>query len=149
MSFWKAGDGHFLRVVAGSVLQLLMEADVEGLIGAGRQDRADRLNWRNGFRDRTLDTRLGSLSLKISELRPAATSRPLLEARKTTKRNHPGRLDRRVVYASGRRDRAGDGIFPHLEEPGLETVQGNDERVKPSSNGRLNGENVQASPLGL
>ena len=50
----KAGDGDFLRAVAESVLQLLMEADVEGLIGAGRHERAaDRLNWRNGYRDRT------------------------------------------------------------------------------------------------
>ena len=46
----KAGDGDFLRAVAESVLQLLMEADVEGLIGAGRHERAaDRLNWRNTF----------------------------------------------------------------------------------------------------
>jgi transposase-like protein len=66
----KAGDGDFLRAVAESVLQLLMEADVEGLIGAGRHERAaDRLNWRNGYRDRTLDTRLGSLNLKIPKLR--------------------------------------------------------------------------------
>src|ERR1700692_2014981 len=66
----KAGDGDFLRAVAESVLQLLMEADVEGLIGAGRHERAsDRLNWRNGYRDRTLDTRLGSLNLQIPKLR--------------------------------------------------------------------------------
>jgi hypothetical protein len=32
----KAGDGDFLRSVAEAVLQMLMEADVEGLIGAGR-----------------------------------------------------------------------------------------------------------------
>src|SRR5215467_5661913 len=32
----KAGEGDFLRAVAEAVLQLLMEADVEGLIGAGR-----------------------------------------------------------------------------------------------------------------
>jgi putative transposase len=32
----KAGDGDFLRAVAETVLQLLMETDVEGLIGAGR-----------------------------------------------------------------------------------------------------------------
>jgi hypothetical protein len=31
----KAGDGDFLRTVAEAVLQLLMEADVEGLVGAG------------------------------------------------------------------------------------------------------------------
>ena len=40
-------DGDFLRSVAEAVLQLLMEADVEGLIGAGRHERsADRLNYR-------------------------------------------------------------------------------------------------------
>ncbi len=36
----KAGDGDFLRSVAEAVLQLLMEADVEGLIGAGRYERS-------------------------------------------------------------------------------------------------------------
>jgi hypothetical protein len=29
----KAGDGDFLRAVAEAVLQLLMESDVEGMIG--------------------------------------------------------------------------------------------------------------------
>jgi transposase-like protein len=41
----KSEDGDFLRSVAEAVLQLLMEADVEGLIGAARHERsADRLN---------------------------------------------------------------------------------------------------------
>jgi hypothetical protein len=66
----KAEDGDFLRSVAEAVLQLLMEADLEGLIGAGRHERSpERLNYRNGFRDRTLDTRLGSLQLRIPKLR--------------------------------------------------------------------------------
>ena len=83
----KAGDGDFLRAVAESVLQLLMEADVEGLIGAGRHERAaDRLNWRNGYRDRPLDTRLGSLNLKIPKLRAGSDFPPFLEARKTTEK---------------------------------------------------------------
>ena len=52
----KAGDGDFLRSVAEAVLQLLMETDVEGVIGAGRHERSpERLNYRNGYRDRTLD----------------------------------------------------------------------------------------------
>src|SRR5215831_11064698 len=43
----KSGQADFLRAVAESVLQILMEADVEGLIGAGRHERAgDRLNYR-------------------------------------------------------------------------------------------------------
>ena len=35
----KAGDGDFLRSVAEAVVQLLIETDVEGLIGAGRHER--------------------------------------------------------------------------------------------------------------
>jgi putative transposase len=70
----KSGESDFLRAVAEAVLQILMEADVEGLIGAGRHERSvDRLNYRNGPRDRSLETRLGTLSLRIPKLsrRPA------------------------------------------------------------------------------
>jgi putative transposase len=66
------------------VLQILMEADVEGLIGAGRHERTgDRLNYRNGYRDRSLDTRLGPLSLRIPKLRQGSYFPPFLEPRKT------------------------------------------------------------------
>jgi len=69
----KAGEGDFLRAVAEAVLQLLMETDVEGLIGAGRYERnGERTTWRNGYRDRSLDTRLGAVQLH-PEI--AATSR--------------------------------------------------------------------------
>ena len=36
----KADDGNFLRSLAETVLQILMEADVEGIIGAGRYERS-------------------------------------------------------------------------------------------------------------
>lgn len=46
----KTGDGDFLRSVAESVLQIIMEADVDGLIGAGRHERSgERSTWRNGY----------------------------------------------------------------------------------------------------
>src|SRR5262249_12574234 len=83
----KSGDGDFLRAVAEAVLQILMEADVEGLIGAGRHERsADRLNYRNGYRERSLDTRLGSLSLRIPKLRQGSYFPPFLEPRKTAEK---------------------------------------------------------------
>jgi putative transposase len=83
----KAGDGDFLRAVAEAVLQLPMEADVEGLIGAGRHERsAERLNWRNGYRERTLDTRLGALQLRIPKLRQGSYFPPFLEPRKTSEK---------------------------------------------------------------
>lgn len=83
----KAGDSDFLRAVAEAVLQLLMEADVEGLIGVGRHERSpDRLNWRNGYRDRTLDTRLGSLQLRVPKLRQGSYFPPFLEPRRMTEK---------------------------------------------------------------
>jgi putative transposase len=79
----KSEDGDFLRSVAEAVLQLLMEADVEGLIGAARHERSvDRLNYRNGYRDRTFETRLGPLSLRIPKLRQGSYFPPFLEPRK-------------------------------------------------------------------
>jgi len=83
----KAGDGDFLRSVAEAVLQMLMEADVDGLIGAGRYERSgERTTWRNGHRDRVLDTRLGSLQLRIPKLRQGSYFPPFLEARKVSEK---------------------------------------------------------------
>src|ERR687886_538771 len=83
----KAGDGDFLRAVAEAVLQLLMGADAEGLIGAGRHERsAERLNYRNGYRDRALDTRLGTLQLRVPKLRQGSYFPPFLEPRKVSEK---------------------------------------------------------------
>jgi putative transposase len=83
----KHDDGDFLRAVAEAVLQLLMETDVEGVIGAGRHERADgRTNWRNGYRDRALDTRLGTLNLRIPKLRQGSYFPGFLEPRRTSEK---------------------------------------------------------------
>src|SRR6201981_3054783 len=83
----KAGEGDFLRAVAEAVLQLLMETDVEGLIGAGRYERSgERTTWRNGHRERILDTRLGALQLRIPRLRQGSYFPPFLEARKSSEK---------------------------------------------------------------
>ena len=69
----KAGDGDFLRGVAEAVVRLLMETDVDRLIGAGRHERTpERSTYRNGHCDRTLDTRLGNLQLRIPKLRQSS-----------------------------------------------------------------------------
>src|SRR6476646_12121346 len=65
----KSGESDFLRAVAEAVLQILMEADVQGLnrrrparTHRGSAQLPERL-WRRG-----LDTRLGSLQLGIPKL---------------------------------------------------------------------------------
>lgn len=84
----KAGGDDFLRSVAEAVLQLLMEADVEGVIGAARHERtAERATYRNGYRERALDTRLGTLQLRIPKLRAGPSYfPPFLEPRKTSEK---------------------------------------------------------------
>jgi putative transposase len=83
----KAGGDDFLRSVAEAVVQLLMETDVDGLIGAGRHERSgERTTYRNGYRDRTLDTRLGTLQLRIPKLRQGSYFPPFLEPRQTTEK---------------------------------------------------------------
>ena len=70
-----------------ALVQLLMETDVDGLIGAGRHERTpERSTYRNGYRERALDTRLGSLQLRIPKLRQGSYFPPFLDARKTSEK---------------------------------------------------------------
>ena len=63
----KADDSNFLKTFAETVLQLIMQVDVEDLIRAGAaQPAPDPIG---GYRERPLETRLGTLNLKISKLR--------------------------------------------------------------------------------
>ena len=116
-------------------MQLLMESDVEGLIGAGRYERSGgRITWRNGYRDRTLDTRLGALQLRIPKLRQAcpresggqllpAVPRSPQELGEGADRGHPGGVDRRRVDPPGGRSGAGDGAVGDQQVAGFQAVQ--------------------------
>src|SRR3954465_6353202 len=105
----KAGDGDFLRSVAEAVVQLLMETDVEGLIGAGRHERSgERTTYRNGYRDRTLDTRLGALQLRIPKLRQGSYFPPFLEPRKTSEKALVAVI--REAWIGGGSTRRGDDL---------------------------------------
>ncbi len=65
---------------------------MQGRIGAGRHERNDdRTNQRNGYRDRTLNTRLGSLQLvdrmrSTPKLHQGSYFPPFREARKTSEK---------------------------------------------------------------
>jgi len=59
--------------------------DVDGLIGAGRHEHSgEHTTWRNGYRERALDTRLGTLNLRVPKLRQGSYFPSFLEARKTS-----------------------------------------------------------------
>ncbi|MBF0176953.1 MAG: IS256 family transposase [Magnetococcales bacterium] len=83
----KSGEPSFLRDLGEFVLQKLMEIEAEERCGAGRYDRSDeRSNYRNGYRDRLLETRLGTMELKVPKLRKGSYYPSFLEPRKTTEK---------------------------------------------------------------
>ena len=66
----KSADATFLREMIGFAAHRLMELDAEGACGAGHGERsADRVNQRNGYRERDWQTRVGTVELRIPKLR--------------------------------------------------------------------------------
>ena len=83
----KGADVDVLRQMVQFMAQRLMELDVEGRCGAGYDEKtAERLNSRNGYRDRTWDTRAGSVELKIPKLRQGSYLPEFLEPRRTAEK---------------------------------------------------------------
>jgi len=70
----KGADVDMLRQMVQFMAQRLMEIDVEGRCGAGLNEKsAERINSRNGYRDRTWETRAGTVELKIPKLRQGSS----------------------------------------------------------------------------
>jgi putative transposase len=66
----EAADTDLLREMVLGLVQALMSAEADAACGAGLGERsADRVNQRNGYRPRRLDTRVGTLELHIPKLR--------------------------------------------------------------------------------
>jgi transposase-like protein len=60
-----------------------MELEVEGLTGAGHGERsADRINHRNGYRNRVWETRAGTVELRLPKLRKGSYFPAFLELRR-------------------------------------------------------------------
>lgn len=83
----KASDTDFLREMIGFAADRLMALEVEALTGAGYGERsADRTNSRNGYRERTWETRAGTVPLRIPKLRKGSYLPAFLEPRRTAER---------------------------------------------------------------
>ena len=77
----------FLRETLMFMLQQLMEYEASGLCGAGRHERSEeRVNHRNGYRERVLETRLGTVDLRVPKLRRGSYFPGFLEPRRVTEK---------------------------------------------------------------
>ena len=79
----KSSDAELLREMVGFAAQRLMELEVEGLTGAAHGERSpERINHRNGYRDRVWETRAGAVELRIPKLRRSSYFPGFLEPRR-------------------------------------------------------------------
>jgi len=83
----KGADADLLRDMLQFVTQRLMDMDVESLCAAFYGERSpERLNSRNGYRERLWETRAGSVDLKIPKLRKGSYFPGFLEPRRTAEK---------------------------------------------------------------
>src|SRR5882757_2634150 len=79
----KTPDADLLREMIGFAAHRLMELEVEGLTGAAYGEKNhDRLVLRNGYRDRSWETRAGTVELRIPKLRMGSYFPAFLEPRR-------------------------------------------------------------------
>ncbi len=80
-------DKDFLKEALTLLINALMDAEVTSIIGAEKYERNDnRNNYRNGYRLREWDTRVGTLQLSIPKLRHGSYFPSLLEPRKMSEK---------------------------------------------------------------
>ncbi len=81
------GDVDFLRDGAQTLAQAVMDLEVSQQVGAEPYERtAARTGQRNGSRDRTWDTRVGTMDLKVPRVRDGRYYPSLLDPRKRAER---------------------------------------------------------------
>src|SRR6476469_9051006 len=125
----KAGveDADFLRDGMRVLAQELMEIELEQHVGAARHERtAERSGYRNGYRERTWDTRVGTIELQVPRVRDGSLFPSLLEPRRRAARasgRGPSGIRAGCVEAARGRAGSGAGHAGHQQEPGEPPVR--------------------------
>lgn len=77
------GDVDFLKESVRRLANAVMEAEVTAQVHAERHERSpDRTGQRNGYRERTWDTRVGTMELRVPRVRDGSYFPMLLEPRR-------------------------------------------------------------------
>ena len=81
------GDVDFLQEALMVLMNAILDAEVTARIGSERGERSpDRLTYRNGYRSRQWDTRVGTMELRIPKLREGSYFPSLLEPRRRSEK---------------------------------------------------------------
>lgn len=118
----KGGDSDLLREMIAFLSQRLMDMEAETLCGAGMGERSpERLNSRNGYRDRGWDTRVGSIDLKIPKLRKGSYFPSFLEPRRTAEKAMAAVIQE--AYVQGVSTRSVDDLVKAMGMTGISKSQ--------------------------
>jgi transposase-like protein len=133
----KGSDATFLREMIGFAAQRLMELETEGLCGARPGERSpQRINQRNGYRDRGWETRAGTVELRIPKLRKGSYFPAVLEPRRLAKKALTAVVQE--AYIQGISTRSVDDLVKAMGMEGISKSQACPERSRRDS--RLCGE---------
>ena len=118
----KGADADFIRQTLQHALQRLMEMDVEALCQAAYGERSEeRINSRNGYRDRAYETRAGKVDLKIPKLRSGSYFPGFLEPRRTAEKALPAVIQE--AYIQGISTRSVDDLVKAMGMSGVSKSQ--------------------------
>src|SRR3954451_15125575 len=120
----KGSDATFLREMIGFAAQRLMELESDGLCGAAHGERsAERVNQRNGYRDRDWQTRAGTVELRIPKLRKGTYFPGFLEPRRTAEKALTAVIQE--AYIHGISTRAVDDLVKAMGASGIYSPESN------------------------
>src|SRR5262245_48124273 len=118
----KGSDDVLLREMIGFVANRMMDLDVEGLTGAAYGERSlARVNQRNGYRERSWETRAGAVDLRIPKLRKGSYFPGFLEPRRVAEKALTAVIQE--AYVQGISTRSVDDLVKALGMSGISKSQ--------------------------
>jgi putative transposase len=118
----KRADADLVREMLAFAAERLMDIEVEGRTGVPAGARSpERLNHRNGYRERAWDTRVGRINLAIPKLRKGSYLPSFLEPRRTAEKALTAVIQE--AYVHGVSTRAVDDLVKAMGASGISKSQ--------------------------